>query len=77
MQRGSGGLDFHELQRRVKERDKLVIVSKQTGSRTLYKTKGPDGWAYLVVNWKTREIVTILSEEMAKERSKADQVQLD
>ena len=69
--RGAGGLSLYELEKKVRQ-GRARYIQHQSTSRTLCVLQAPEGPVYLVINRRTKEIVTILSEKMAMERLRAD-----
>lgn len=71
-------VDFEEVEQKVRDGE-IEWLKKQSCSRSICRVFVPglkSGWVYLVVNRKTRSIITVLSEAQARDRLLADGIRI-
>jgi hypothetical protein len=67
VERLDGVVSLEELRKRLTDGD-VEYLRRQSVTRSLCRTAAPDGtWVYMVVNRKTKSIITILTQELAEE----------
>jgi hypothetical protein len=66
VERGAGGLSLYDLQRHVRTRQGLDWLAKLSCTRSLVRIKGPEGWAYIIIQKERNVVVTVLTKEQAE-----------
>lgn len=75
VQRLGGDVSMERLRERV-QGGEMEFMKRQSTSRSICRVLIDGSWIYMVINRKTRSIITVLDEDQGRARLLADGVQV-